>query len=213
MDYGVILLGTQLQLTRVEEMADPRDPTALPQTKLGGKEVWKDLVNVYGDLTNGFTQIRLTQDDGTEIVGTVAYHPSDNYILLFTSDVDTLPVNTIDAVDSIVDPTANTTPDKVAGKVTGTRFLLLNAVGSRNTIPGRGPEVWRGTDGSDLIANANDIIEWDGTKWNVTFDSSGQSSVQYVSNLTSGVQYKWTGSLWIKSYEGEYKNGQWTLVL
>ena len=214
LDYGVILLGNQLQLLRVEQMADPRDPTALPQTKLGSvKENWKDLIGVYGDLTNGFTQIRLEMDNGDEVVGTVAYHPSDPHILLFTPDVDTLPVNTVTSVTSIIDPTAATTPDKVAAKITGTRFLLLEAIGDFEGIAGYGPEVWQGTGGEDIIANAYDIIEWDGTKWNVTFDSKQEKSVQYTTNLTTGVQYKWTGSQWVKSYEGEYKNGLWTLVL
>jgi len=214
LDYGVILLGNQLQLLRVEQMADPRDPTALPQTKLGSvKENWKDLIGVYGDLTNGFTQIRLEMDNGDEVVGTVAYHPSDPHILLFTPDVDTLPVNTVTSVTSIIDPTAATTPDKVAAKITGTRFLLLEAIGDFEGIAGYGPEVWQGTGGEDIIANAYDIIEWDGTKWNVTFDSEQEKSVQYTTNLTTGVQYKWTGSQWVKSYEGEYKNGLWTLVL
>ena len=65
----------------------------------------------------------------------------------------------------------------------------------------------------DLIANANDVVEWSGTKWEVTFDSVLEKSVQYTTNLTTGVQYQWTGSQWVKSYEGEYKNGQWSLVL
>jgi hypothetical protein len=216
LDYGVILLGNQLQLLRVEEMADPRDPTALSQTKVTGNAVvenWKDLISVYGELTAGFSQIRLEMDDGQEVVGTVAFHPSDPHLMLFTPDIDTLPVNSIESITSIVDPTAATTPDKVATKVTGTRFLLLNAVGDYNTPSGYGSDVWRGTDSSDLIANANDVVEWSGTKWEVTFDSVLEKSVQYTTNLTTGVQYQWTGSQWVKSYEGEYKNGQWSLVL
>lgn len=213
MDYGVTLLGNQLQLLRVSEFIDPRDPTALPQTKVGGKENWKDLINVYGELTSGFSQVRLEMDDGNEVVGTVAYHPSDPYIMLFTADVDTLPVNTVPSVTSIIDPTAATTPDKVAAKTTGTRFLLLNAIGDFDNATGYGPEVWQGTSGEGIVANAYDIIEWDGSTWIVTFDGEKEKSVQYTTNLTTGVQYKWTGSQWVKSYEGEYKNGLWTLVL
>jgi len=143
----------------------------------------------------------------------VAYHPSDPYIMLFTADVDTLPVNTIPSVNSIIDPTASTTPDKVAAKTAGTRFLLLNAIGDYDNATGYGPEVWQGTSGENIVANAYDIIEWTGTEWVVTFDSEKDKSVQYTTNLTTGVQYKWTGSQWVKSYEGEYKNGLWTLVL
>jgi hypothetical protein len=47
----------------------------------------------------------------------------------------------------------------------------------------------------------------------VSFDSQASTSVQYVSNLNTGTQYKWTGDQWVKSWEGEYKNGAWTLVI
>ena len=67
--------------------------------------------------------------------------------------------------------------------------------------------------GVDLIAGANDIIEYDGTKWEVKFDSSNESGVQYITNTNTGIQYKWTGSSWVKSYEGEYRAGDWSLVI
>jgi hypothetical protein len=47
----------------------------------------------------------------------------------------------------------------------------------------------------------------------VDFDSRSESTVVYVSNLTTGTQYKWTGDHWVKSWEGEYKGGLWSLVI
>ena len=91
--------------------------------------------------------------------------------------------------------------------------MLLDDIGSINTTPGTGPSAWRGSDGQDLIAHANDIIQYNGTHWSVTFNSRTDTNVEYVSNLTTGTQYKWSNSQWVKSWEGEYKNGLWTLVL
>jgi len=46
------------------------------------------------------------------------------------------------------------------------------------------------------------------------FNSVSQAdTVQYVTNITTGVQYEWTGAEWVKSYQGVYVGGTWSLVL
>ena len=65
----------------------------------------------------------------------------------------------------------------------------------------------------DLIANANDIIEWTGSKWQIVFDASETSTVSYVSNLTTNIQYRWDGTDWLKSVDGLYPRGTWRLAL
>ena len=87
--------------------------------------------------------------------------------------------------------------------------IINNATGSTNG----NAAAWRGTDGSPLLAVANDIVEYDGTRWNVVFDSSNPSGVQYTTNLTTGIQYRWANNEWLKSYEGLYPEGEWSLVL
>ena len=76
------------------------------------------------------------------------------------------------------------------------------------------PSAWIGEGGQPLVASANDIIEYSGGRWVVSFDS-GNSPVnkQYVTNITTEIQYEWTGTAWIKSYQGLYPGGQWSLVL
>jgi hypothetical protein len=64
-----------------------------------------------------------------------------------------------------------------------------------------------------MQAQANDIIEYDGTMWQVSFDSRNESAIQFVTNINTSVQYRWTGQEWIKSYEGLYPGGEWSLVL
>ena len=214
MMYGVLLIGNQLTLLKIEDVETPREPTLSTPTKVGTRDEWPGLVNVYGMLSNGISQVRLLQEDGfTEVIGTVSYHPTDNSILIFNVDIDTIPSNTLSPIAAIIDPTKVTVDASITSPTTGTRYLILHDVGSFNTIPGDGPSAWRGSDGQDLVAHTNDIIEYTGTHWAVSFDSENQTSLQYVSNLTTGVQYKWNGTQWLKSFEGEYKNGNWSLVL
>ena len=77
-----------------------------------------------------------------------------------------------------------------------------------------GPDAWKNIDGSDPIANTNDIIEWDGAKWIIIFDSGrNRNTIKYLTNTLTNVQYKWDGISWVKSFEGEYRKGSWRLVL
>jgi hypothetical protein len=66
----------------------------------------------------------------------------------------------------------------------------------------------------ELNASANDIIEWNGSEWNVVFDSTQITDrIVYQTNIYTGTQYVWNGVHWAKSYEGEYKVGEWQLEL
>jgi hypothetical protein len=57
-------------------------------------------------------------------------------------------------------------------------------------------------------------VEWDGARWQISFDStSSDNTAQYVTNLVTEIQYRWTGTAWVKSYQGLYAGGTWTLVL
>ena len=65
-----------------------------------------------------------------------------------------------------------------------------------------------------ISARENDIIEFDGNKWNVVFDASENSGVKhFIKNTYTSQQYKWTGTQWISSWEGTYNPGFWRLIL
>lgn len=214
MDYGVLLIGNTLTLLKVQDLETLREPTLTTPMKIGTRDVWRNLVNVYGSLVDGISQIRLMSTDGlSEVVGTVSYHPTDDSLLIFNADIDTYPSNSLDPIDAIIDPRKNTAVALAQSAVNGTRYLILNAIGSDTNGALEGPSAWRGLDNADLIAGANDIIEFNGTHWTVVFDSAAETVLQYVSNLNTGTQYKWNLNQWVKSFEGEYKNGLWTLVL
>jgi len=209
MNFGIILLGNTVQiLDRNETSTNKVDYTPLndPPTKVGTDDVsWAALINQYGELQSGISQLRLEQGTA-EIVGTVAFHPSDPHKLLWTVDSDTVPTNDLPAVTKIINPLRSAPGAGLAAAAQGQRYLILNAIGDVSNTDG--PDAW-----GSLVAGANDIVEYNGTDWQVAFDSSTNSGVHYMTNTNTGLQYKWTGTEWVKSYEGEYRAGDWSIVI
>lgn len=76
-----------------------------------------------------------------------------------------------------------------------------------------GPDAWKNTDGTDFIADANDIIEWDGESWSRIFDSKEVTDLVYQTNIHTLAQYKWVNGEWLKSFEGIYTRGNWKILL
>ena len=215
MGYGISLLGNVLELVKYNETYSDSLEGNL-EVDYSSRNVWRNLINEYGALVNGTSEVRFELDSGTELVGTVAYHPTDETKLLFTAFGDTVPSNTLAAVNAVIDP-LKVNPDQLLldangdyNVATGARFLILDNI---NSLENTDFALAWAPNGNPLIANANDIIEYTGTQWIVKFDSQRDQSLQYVTNLTTGIQYKWTGESWFKSYEGVYRESKWRLVL
>ena len=210
MNFGIILLGNTVQiLDRNETTTNKVDYSPLndPPEKIGTDDVsWAALINQYGELQSGISQLRLETGGTAEIVGTIAFHPSDPHKLLWTVQSDTIPTNDLPAITKIINPLKSGPDAGLATAATGQRYLILNAIGDSSNTDG--PDAW-----GSLVASANDIIEYNGTDWQIAFDSSAEEGIHYVTNTTTNLQYKWTGTEWIKSYEGEYKAGDWSIVL
>lgn len=99
-------------------------------------------------------------------------------------------------------------------------IVLSNPIASGSTVTyilsynTDGPDCWKNSDNSDVVANANDIIMWDGSNWRIIFDGQKRSDIIiHQTNLYTTTQYKWNGVSWVKSFEGEYRRGQWRLAL
>ena len=202
LDYGLFYSGNQLQLLKPEELVDANDniiEVAPPAT-------WRSVIEIYGTLVTGTTEIRLALPIDTELIGTIAYHPTDPYILLFEPVEDTLPSNTLNPVAAIINPRNVAVDSNLLSPTTGTRYLLTASIGS--TVNLEGSTVWQ-----NLVANANDIIEFNGSIWQVVFDSENETSTEYVTNTLTGIQYRWTGEEWVKSVEGVYRGGAWSLII
>ena len=173
---------------------------------------WKEFLTAFPyKFEAGASQLRLERADlPTEIVGTISIN-SDSTVASIDWDVDSLPTDTVldgkSKIDYVIDP-QQTNPNNL--KVAGLRVLILNNIG--NASDSESAEAWRNNDGTEFIANTNDIIEWTGLRWRMVLDSASQDSVIYTTNLNTGVQYKLENSEWKLSYEGEYPNGTWWIA-
>jgi hypothetical protein len=209
--YQALLIGNKLQALRQEQVVDQPNDSLIPPASPSSNLLWHAVVDMYGTLRPGVSLIKLEQEDGTEVVGTVAYDPTDDRFLLFTIDEDTVPANTLDPVDAVIDPLRSGPGAGLANPILGQRYLFTEATGTWNE---GFAEAWAGINDQPLVANANDIVEYNGTHWVVSFDSSSSPiNIQYVTNITTEIQYEWTGNTWIKSYQGLYPGGTWSLVL
>ncbi len=176
----------------------------------GDSQQWRNLINVYGSLRDGISQIKLETRTGSEIVGTVAYNPTDDAALIYNIDIDTIPANTLPPVNAIIDPKAERPNRDLQPLANGTRYLLVDDYSTPEEQPFYN---WFGVDSTPLVAKKNDIIQYNGQHWYVAFNSSLVRATQYITNLTTGIQYKWDGEQWLKSYQGYYEAGKWQLVL
>ena len=217
-NFGLLVTGNQLRLlgstgTNVKGGGDgfhtgARDPgLADPFETFGPAINWKVLLDQYGKVINGTSQIRLRQSNGLEVIGTIATTTLDDTILLYTIDSDTIPANSVAPVGPNVLKIINPATFNPGTPTTGDRYLIVNDIG--DSTASFQSSVW-----GSIVASVGDIIEYDGAKWVKKFDASHPDSTQhYVTNLNTGIQYKFNGTEWVKSYEGVYTAGNWTIVL
>lgn len=209
-NYQVLLINNKLQVLRSQQVVDESNSSLNPADSPDSNLLWHAVVGDLGVLRDGISTIKLEQEDGTEVIGTVAYDPTDDRFLLFSVDEDTVPTNTLYPINAVINPLLNGPGDGIPAAAVGQRYLLTESTGSNNGYA----QAWAGITGQPLIAESNDIIEYDGSRWVVVFNSTNSdSNKQYVTNLTTELQYEWNGSSWVKSYQGLYPGGTWSLVL
>lgn len=164
---------------------------------------WNEFFEVYNTNLNTNSAIKLktntdfSETDG-EIYGVVSIS-DDPTILNFDVDVSTLPNMTIAPINKIIDPTKHYPGYKLDVATAGQRYLLLDNI-PLNT----GTSPW-----GSIEAYTNQIIEYNGSEWFVSF--SGSNNEQYVKNLTTGDHFKYNGEDWIYTFYGEYTPGFWEL--
>ena len=214
-NYDLLVLNNTAVLVPVDQQNVSEGWTDVDQVP--NRPSWLNLLDQYpGKFRSGLSQLRLTKPGGNEIVAFISLNPTNESLMVLNFDQDTVPSNTIisgrGTIDAIVNPqTFNPQP-----AVINTRYLILESINVNDQVdtPGYdGPDAWKNSDNSDFQANANDIIEWDGSQWTVVFNSQETSTVTYITNAYTGIQYKWDGQQWVKSFEGIYSNLNWRLVL
>jgi hypothetical protein len=214
--YQVLLLDGQLQILQPPQPVNPDRislaPFGFPIVE-NPQITWPTVIGAYGVLRPGISYITLDNPwaPDSSIIGTIAVNPADDRLLIYNIDPDTAPQNTLSPVDAVINPLTTAPGDGLDSSLTGQRYLLNESTGSATNSAN--PLAWEGTGGQPLIAHANDIIEYNGTRWEIAFNSRDTTDAQYVINLTTGIQFYWNGTKWVKSIDGLYTGGSWNLVL
>ncbi len=165
---------------------------------------WIDVFNIYGIFKSGVSELHLllTSDpEGAFVSGTFVLGSNPNEIV-WTIDQDTLPANTLEPVDAVINPQTTFPGQQLPSPVNGVRYLLVEDMGNSSA--------W-GT----IAAHTNDIIQYSSlaSQWLVSFNSKLNVLPQNVLNLYSGRQLKWNGVDWIMAIDTFYSPGYWRLVL
>jgi len=211
-NYGLVVVGNKVQCLQPQLVSPDSNDTLDPNSVIGDSSLlWPAVIDLYGTLRPGVSQLRLEQENGTEVIGTIALDPSDDRFVIFDADVDTIPGNTLPPIDAIVDPLVSGPGSGLPNATEGQRYLLVESTGNLDNFSN--PQSWIGENRRPLIAQANDIIEYQNGYWKPIFISRTQGPGQYVTNITTGIQYEWTNRGWVKSYQGIYPGGTWSLVL
>lgn len=167
---------------------------------------WKNVFKSFGEFRDSVSQIRLVLSNdpsvtSNDIVGNIKLNTNNINLLDITLDSNTIPSNTLTPVSAVINPQINFPGDgTLTASATGDRYLLTQDTPGSNGI-------WAAN------AKKHDIIEYDGSNWNIVFDASTTNTVQYTTNLTTVDSLKWTGTEWINSFEGTYNPGFWRLYL
>jgi hypothetical protein len=217
-NFSVLLTNNTAKLMAASENLIDNELEQYP-VKGGNKINWNTLLDLYpGKFRSGLSHIELTKPDGGKIVGYLSLNPFDETeaeLLNVQFDGETL-LNT--AIPDLTNSASRGTINAIVNPLTfnpGTpsldaRYLILEDITATEED---GPIAWLNGDGTGFTATANDIIQWDGNKWNVIFDSASVADITYITNSYTGIQYKWDGDQWSKSVDGMYYPKEWRLVL
>lgn len=204
----VIVTFEDLKLqVRVEgEQAILLNATGGVNDEQGNLLSWERVLKPYGEFRPGISNIRLRRgsdpgDPSEDIIATIEGFDSTQSNLVYISiDQDTLPTTTVAPVTAIIDPTKSAPGKNLPAAAVGQRYLILKDI-PENTYWGPLSNI-----------SANDIIEFNGSVWIASFNSSSNSSAT-VLNTASGLVYEWRNGQWISATEGTYRNGWWRLYL
>lgn len=179
----------------------------------GGNLAWWRLfeaygtVNDYAEFGSNASQLRIKKsndltDSSADIVGWITYNSVDQNRISWRVDTQSLPTMTLPAINAIIDPQTKGPNNGLPAPVIGQRYLLLSK-------PAETSSTW-----GSIQAEANDIIEFNGSNWDVKFAAADNlDTVQYVTNLFTGKIYSWSNQEWNLYIEQLYSPGYWRISL
>lgn len=181
-------------------------PGGLIEDEDGNPYSWEELIKLYGAIRNNISQLRLRfsenpDDNDVNVIGNISLDPTQPNKLYWMIDASTLPSNTLTNINAVINPHNVFPGHTLPIATTGQRYLLTDDLGPNS-------QGW-----GDITAKVNDIIEYNGTKWTVSFEASSATTTEVVLNLASQKQLKYVDNEWVMAIDGEYPPGMWRLYL
>lgn len=167
---------------------------------------WITELKRFGQIKPGISQIRLHRGQeinlgDNDIIGLIDHDPLDDNKLIFTVDTRTLPADTLPMIMGVINPTRSGPGQGILpDPVTGHRYLLV-------------ADCPLGGNWGNVAGRENDIIEYNGSHWVISFDHTTVSTGQFVTNAHTMIKYSWTGTEWIDAFQGVYNPSYWRLYL
>lgn len=189
-----------------------QDMGLIPTSYPGGNLSWDRLFEAYGSLkeysqfgTNASQlRIRLEIDDANkDIIGWITSDPVNQNEIIWTLDPASLPSTTMLPVNAVINPNKVSPGNGLPLPSAGQRYLLLEK-------PSANSSGW----GTMIDATVNDVIQFNGTDWEVAFSSERyQFTIQYLVNLYNGKLLEWQNGAWAEYIQQSYSPGEWRLAL
>lgn len=192
------------------------DPLAemgmLATTYPGGELAWWRLFLAYGTLQPysqygiNSSQLRLKVDienpTAFQAIGYINPDPINQNLITWYMDPDSIPGPTLNPITAVVNPQDKGPNLGLPGPLVGQRYLLTEKPATTSVAWGV------------LDANPDDIIEFDGTNWYVSFEAlDNVDERQFVINLFTGKLLLWDGRNWSEYILPGYQPGYWRLAL
>jgi len=179
-----------------------------PEKNDGSLLSWAEHFLSYGSVKNGITEIRLRigadpiTENADEVVLIVSEVAGNANLLSYELDTATLPADTVPLINGIIDPQRSRPGvGSLPAAASGQRYLITAEI-----VP------FAGGPWGICSAEANDIIEYNGTDWVVSFDSSAVNSTGYTTNANTMKKLYYTGNEWVVAIEGIFEQGYWRIV-
>ena len=183
----------------------------LPTTYPGGDLAWWRLLLTYGNLQTyskvgvnaSQLRVKITLDNNTDqATGWLDQDPTNQNLLLWRVDPQSLPATTMPPINAVVNPLEKGPNAGLPGADLGQRYLLTEK-------PALTSVSW-GT----LDAEADDIVEFNGTNWAVSFNAvTYHGKINYITNLFTGKLLIWDGLQWSEYILPAYRPSYWRLAL
>lgn len=179
---------------------------------------WDKFFSQYGNYKDGSSLIYLLQDitsvDNNKnfYIGRLSNSNEENKLIL-TIDPNTLPHSYYpdNVFSGIIDPKI-TTPIDITDIQVGDAYLLLDDIPQNSKAWGT---IYNGkVANKDYGAIKDDIIEWDGSKWNIKFSSTdNKGTTTYYTNKNNGDYITYDKQVWRMSIDATYAPGYWRIDL